>query len=166
MPPAPLGEQGETLIAITIQVTTANDLLLDNGAEVEMTLGAPLELDAKQVAQSIPLSRVPAPGQLQIGHSLPRHSRQPWFTGNAGYGDSRNARHAGYNDSAGAGYAGHHNSGNSSHSGYGDPRNARHAGRSRLYLPGQAAGDFVRSGRHQSDNAEHSARGGTLKRRS
>ncbi|MGB8029065.1 MAG: hypothetical protein WCF30_05300 [Terracidiphilus sp.] len=56
---------GETLIAITIQVTTVNDLLLDNGAEVEMTLGAPLELDAKQVARSIPLSRVPEPGQLQ-----------------------------------------------------------------------------------------------------
>ncbi|MGA2752975.1 MAG: hypothetical protein ABSE53_04345 [Terracidiphilus sp.] len=60
-PPAP----GETLIAITIQVTTANDLLLDNGAEVEMTLGAPLQLDAKQVAQSIPLSRLPQPGQLK-----------------------------------------------------------------------------------------------------
>jgi hypothetical protein len=56
---------GETLIAITIQVTTANDLLLDNGSEVEMTLGAPLVLDRKQIAQSIPLSRVPAPGQLQ-----------------------------------------------------------------------------------------------------
>jgi hypothetical protein len=60
-----LGDPGETLIAITIQVSTANDLLLDNGAEVEMTLGAPLELDAKKIAQSIPLSRVPAPGQLQ-----------------------------------------------------------------------------------------------------
>lgn len=57
--------QGETLIAITIQTTTANDLLLDNGAEVEMTLGAPLELDTKQIALSIPLSRMPAPGQLQ-----------------------------------------------------------------------------------------------------
>ena len=57
--------QGETLIAITIQVTPANDLLLDNGAEVEMTLGAPLQLDAKQVAQSIPLSRTPQPGQLK-----------------------------------------------------------------------------------------------------
>jgi hypothetical protein len=56
---------GETLIAITIQVTPANDLLLDNGAEVEMTLGAPLRLDAKQVAQSIPLSRLPQPGQLK-----------------------------------------------------------------------------------------------------
>ena len=63
VPPSPA--PGETLIAITIQVTTANDLLLDNGAEVEMTLGAALELDAKQIAQSIPLSRVPAPGQLQ-----------------------------------------------------------------------------------------------------
>jgi hypothetical protein len=56
---------GETLIAITIQVTPANDLLLDNGAEVEMTLGAPLQLDAKQVARSIPLSRLPQPGQLR-----------------------------------------------------------------------------------------------------
>ncbi|HEY1805142.1 MAG TPA: hypothetical protein VGG45_11775 [Terracidiphilus sp.] len=63
-PPA-AAVSGETLIAITIQVTTANDLLLDNGSEVEMTLGAPLQLDAKQIAQSIPLSRVPAPGQLQ-----------------------------------------------------------------------------------------------------
>ena len=63
VPPSP--SPGETLIAITVQVTTANDLLLDNGAEVEMTLGAPLVLDAKQIAQSIPLSRVPAPGQLQ-----------------------------------------------------------------------------------------------------
>lgn len=63
MPASP--SPGETLIAITIQVTTANDLLLDNGAEVEMTLGAPLVLDEKQIAQSIPLSRVPAPGQLQ-----------------------------------------------------------------------------------------------------
>jgi hypothetical protein len=55
----------ETLMAIAIQETPANDLLLDNGAQVEMALGAPLQLDAKQVAQSIPLSRAPQPGQLQ-----------------------------------------------------------------------------------------------------
>lgn len=61
----PQSASRETLIAITIQVTPANDLLLDNGAEVEMTLGAPLQLDAKQVAQSIPLSRLPQPGQLK-----------------------------------------------------------------------------------------------------
>ena len=63
--PAANPAQGETLIAITIQVTPANDLLLDNGAEVEMTLGAPLQLDAKQVAHSIPFSRLPQPGQLR-----------------------------------------------------------------------------------------------------
>jgi hypothetical protein len=57
--------QGETLIAILIQVTTANDLLLDNGAEVEMTLGAPLALDAEQVAQAVPLARVPQPAQFK-----------------------------------------------------------------------------------------------------
>lgn len=57
--------QAETLIAINVQVTTANDLLLDNGAEIEMTLGAPLQLDAKQVAQSIPLSHTPQPAQFE-----------------------------------------------------------------------------------------------------
>jgi hypothetical protein len=56
---------GESLIAIAIQVTTANDLLLDNGAVMEMTLGAPLALDAKQVARAIPLSRAPQPGLMQ-----------------------------------------------------------------------------------------------------
>jgi hypothetical protein len=61
----PQSAPGETLIAITVQVTPANDLLLDNGAEVEMTLGAPLQLDATLVAQSIPLSRTPQPGQLK-----------------------------------------------------------------------------------------------------
>jgi hypothetical protein len=74
--PAP----GETLIAITIQVTPANDLLLDNGAEVEMTLGAPLLLDAKQVAQSIPLSRTPQPGQLKSAttcHNIPGSPGSP-----------------------------------------------------------------------------------------
>jgi len=55
---------GETLIAIAIQVTTANDLLLDNGAVVEMTLGAPLALDAQQVARAGPISHAPQPGQL------------------------------------------------------------------------------------------------------
>jgi hypothetical protein len=66
--PAAAGEadaQPETLIAITIQATTVNDLLLDNGAEIEMTLGAPLVLDAKQIALSIPLSHAPQPTQFQ-----------------------------------------------------------------------------------------------------
>lgn len=57
--------QPRTLIAITIQATTANDLLLDNGAEIEMTLGAPLVLDAKQIALSMPLSHAPLTSQFQ-----------------------------------------------------------------------------------------------------
>jgi hypothetical protein len=61
----PSSDNAETLIAITIQATTANDLLLDNGADVEMTLGAPLALDARQIAQAIPLSHVPPPGQFK-----------------------------------------------------------------------------------------------------
>jgi hypothetical protein len=63
--------QGETLIAITIQVTPANDLLLDNGAEVEMTLGAPLQLDAKQVAGVDSAFALAAARTAPIGHSLP-----------------------------------------------------------------------------------------------
>jgi hypothetical protein len=56
---------GESLSAITIQVSAANDLLLDNGAQVEMTLEAPLVLDASQIAQDIPLERAPQPAQFK-----------------------------------------------------------------------------------------------------
>jgi hypothetical protein len=55
----------ETRIAITIQATTANDLLLDNGAGVEMTLGATLALDAQQIAEAAPISRAPDPVQMK-----------------------------------------------------------------------------------------------------
>lgn len=55
------GMQGKSLSAVKVQVTTSNDLLLDNGASVEMTLQAPLVLNATQVAQAIPLERAPQP---------------------------------------------------------------------------------------------------------
>jgi hypothetical protein len=54
-----------TAANITIQVSTANDLLLDNGAQIEMTLASPLALDAKQVANAIPLSHAPQPGKFK-----------------------------------------------------------------------------------------------------
>jgi hypothetical protein len=54
-----------TAANITIQVSTWNDLLLDNGAQIEMTLASPLVLDAKLVANAIPLSRAPQPGQFK-----------------------------------------------------------------------------------------------------
>ena len=56
---------GETLMAVAVQVSTGNDVLLDNGAQVEMTLGAPQTLDAQMVAAAAPLSRVPMPGQFK-----------------------------------------------------------------------------------------------------
>lgn len=50
---------------VTVKVTTANDLILDNGAQVEMTLPAPLVLDGQKVAQAATLSRPPKPGSFQ-----------------------------------------------------------------------------------------------------
>ncbi len=59
----------ETLIDVAVQVSTNNDLLLDNGAQIEITLGAPLALDAKSVAAAIPLSHAPIPGQFKSASS-------------------------------------------------------------------------------------------------
>ena len=65
-PAAPSAEaQSEVLTAIKIQASVANDLLLDNGAQVEITLEAPLELNAAEVAQDIPLERGPQPQQFK-----------------------------------------------------------------------------------------------------
>lgn len=61
----PQGAAAVTLIAITIQTTAANDLLLDNGADVEMTLAAPLTLDAEQVAEAIPITEALDPRQIK-----------------------------------------------------------------------------------------------------
>jgi hypothetical protein len=55
----------QTLIAVDLQVSANNDLLLDNGAQVEITLGAPLVLDLGAVAAAISLSRAPVPGQFK-----------------------------------------------------------------------------------------------------
>jgi len=54
-----------TAARLTIDATRANDLLLDNGAQIEMILAAPLALDAGQVAASLPLSHAPAPGKFK-----------------------------------------------------------------------------------------------------
>lgn len=54
-----------TPIAIAVQVTSSNDVLLDNGAQIEITLPAPLLLDAKQVTAAIPVSRAPSPNEFK-----------------------------------------------------------------------------------------------------
>jgi hypothetical protein len=51
--------------AVTVNVSTANDLLLDNGSQVGMTFPARVALDATSVAQAIPLSHAPAPGSFK-----------------------------------------------------------------------------------------------------
>jgi len=54
-----------TAVTINIEVSAANDLLLDNGAEIEMTLATPVSLDAAQVANAIPKTRAPEPGKFK-----------------------------------------------------------------------------------------------------
>ena len=74
IPPGPAALSGasaapqgtpRTLIAIEVQVSRANHLLLDNGAQIEITLTAPLSVDAKRAAAAVPLSRAPQPGQFK-----------------------------------------------------------------------------------------------------
>ena len=54
-----------TAVTVSIEVSPANDLLLDNGAEIEMTLAGPLQVDARRAADAIPLSRAPEPGKFR-----------------------------------------------------------------------------------------------------
>lgn len=54
-----------TAARVTIEVSRANDLLLDNGAQLEMTLGAPVPLDSNLVAAAIPLTQAPQPGKFK-----------------------------------------------------------------------------------------------------
>lgn len=49
---------------LIVQVGPWNDLLLDNGAQIEMTLPSALAVDPVRVAQAIALSRPPAPGSF------------------------------------------------------------------------------------------------------
>lgn len=63
--PAAADGSAVTAATITVEATSANDLLLDNGAQIEMTLAAPLTLDTSQIASAIPLSRPPLPGKFK-----------------------------------------------------------------------------------------------------
>jgi hypothetical protein len=62
----PLGSDGSDAdtMDVTVSVSTANDLLLDNGAQMELTLTSPLTLDAKRVRAAIALSKAVKPGSL------------------------------------------------------------------------------------------------------
>ncbi len=55
--PRALSPFAPTVMELTVNVSSSNDLLLDNGTQFDITLASPLSLDAKQVAAAIPLSR-------------------------------------------------------------------------------------------------------------
>jgi hypothetical protein len=55
--PGALSPLSPTVMDLTVNVSSSNDLLLDNGTQFDMTLAAPLSLDSRQVAAAIPLSR-------------------------------------------------------------------------------------------------------------
>jgi hypothetical protein len=50
---------------ISVKATTANDLLMDNGAQFQIALAAPLSLDQQQIVSAIPLTRALVPGQFK-----------------------------------------------------------------------------------------------------
>lgn len=132
----------DTLIAVAIQVSQRNDLLLDNGAQIEITLASPLMLNPQAVAAAIPLSRAPVPGQFRSASLCrpipgspgtsrnPGHS-DPWLCRNPRHSDSRRAGNAGHRDPWDAGHAQHHNS-----------RHAWHARVAGHTLPHSADRDF------------------------
>ena len=60
-----LSPSAPTVMELTVSVSASNDLLLDNGAQFDMTLAAPLSLDTKQLAAAILLSRAVNLGQFK-----------------------------------------------------------------------------------------------------
>lgn len=50
---------------VTVKATTGNDLLMDNGAQFQVTLAAPIPLDQRQILSAIPLTRALIPGQFK-----------------------------------------------------------------------------------------------------
>jgi len=76
---------GATAAKVTVEANLSNDLLLDNGAQIEMTLAAPLALDARQVTTAIPLSRAPEPGKFKSA-TLCRPT--PGYPGSPGTSDT------------------------------------------------------------------------------
>ena len=86
-PGAPLPAEA-TEMRVTVQVSTANDLLLDNGAPLEMVLAAPLTVDANQVAAAMPLTRAPQPGSLRSATACRPTPGSPGIPGTPGTPDT------------------------------------------------------------------------------
>jgi hypothetical protein len=53
-----------TAAHLTVQVSKSSDILLDNGTQMEMSLGAPLALDRDAVTAAMAVARAPKPGEF------------------------------------------------------------------------------------------------------
>jgi hypothetical protein len=53
-----------TAAHVTVQVSRSSDILLDNGTQMEMSLGAPLALDGEAVRAAVAVARAPKPGEF------------------------------------------------------------------------------------------------------
>lgn len=63
--PSPVPATTPTLMKLNIDVSRSSDLLLDNGAQFNITLASPLTLDARQLAAAIAVSRPVELGQFK-----------------------------------------------------------------------------------------------------
>ena len=120
----------ETLIAVAVQVSANNDVLLDNGAQVEITLGAPLSWTRRRWRRRFRFRARPC-----LGNSNPQRfaDRFPVRRGLRGrrIRDSRLSRNSRHCDSGWAGDAGHGDSRNAGDAQHHHSRlagNTRHAG--------------------------------------
>lgn len=68
-PPAPgmpaSNSPPATAVRLHLIVSSTSDVLLDNGTQLEMTLAAPLVLDAAQVAATLPVTQPVTPGSFR-----------------------------------------------------------------------------------------------------
>jgi hypothetical protein len=76
---------------VKVKVDSSNDLLLDNGAKLTMTLPSALTLDATAVAQSIPMAQAPDPAAFvpaTLCRFIPGTPGDPGSPGSSGTPDT------------------------------------------------------------------------------
>lgn len=62
---SPSAHSVPTVTKFTVEVNRRNDVLLDNGSQMEIALASPLELDAAKVTTAVPLTHAPEPGSFR-----------------------------------------------------------------------------------------------------
>ena len=88
VPAALSGTPVSSAAHVTVEVSTSNDLLLDNGAQIEMTLAMPVALDAGAVADAVPMTQAPLPGSFHTATLCRPTAGTPGFPGTPGTPDT------------------------------------------------------------------------------